>query len=537
MARRGRPPYPDVLTPREWEVLDLLRTGLSNPEIAERLGISRDGVKYHVSEILSKLGVSSREEAGLLSVAEVRRPWWMAAFAPIGFVWRKTGQAIAVAVLAAAGVAFGLFALLVACSSTNDQPATVHEVAYIDTDGAIVLYDADSGESRIVADIACGTPSAQPKQVVGPQLSWSPDGKTLACLVSSETPTGGRAGMIALIDVESGASIGRPRVQADGALYWAPAGDVFAYIRSGIVTACGAACTGLADSVAFYNTAGEQITFLEAQYLTAFGPAAWSAWGWPLWSPDGSKIVYKAAWKGGSELGYKTLVLDIATGEETLQQGDVPLAWAFNEDGIITAGNYRRESADAFPSYRAQIIKDFLELRTLAELDNGVQFWVAPGGEKVVYLTPGFAPVEGGTVPGLGVLDLSSGEAMPIEGSLITYGSDHIPQEWVTFSEDGEDVYWVGGDGVGYRAKMDGTSLTELISGLDTFDFSWSSDHQKIFYVQQVIGQGTSGSSYALYVAEGDGSNPRLVEQAEDAASESMSFSSAAWRPVVPSAP
>ncbi len=51
MGRRGRPRHPDILTPREWEVLALLREGLSNPEIAERLGISRDGVKFHVSEI------------------------------------------------------------------------------------------------------------------------------------------------------------------------------------------------------------------------------------------------------------------------------------------------------------------------------------------------------------------------------------------------------------------------------------------------------------------------------------------------------
>ncbi len=63
MNRRGRPPYPDVLTPRQWEVLALLREGLSNEQIALRLGISVDGVKFHVSEILGKLGVGSRNEA------------------------------------------------------------------------------------------------------------------------------------------------------------------------------------------------------------------------------------------------------------------------------------------------------------------------------------------------------------------------------------------------------------------------------------------------------------------------------------------
>ncbi|MBF6600338.1 MAG: response regulator transcription factor [Dehalococcoidia bacterium] len=61
--RRGRPPHPDVLTPRQWEVLELVREGRSNGEIGRALGISRDGAKFHVSEILTKLGVTSRDEA------------------------------------------------------------------------------------------------------------------------------------------------------------------------------------------------------------------------------------------------------------------------------------------------------------------------------------------------------------------------------------------------------------------------------------------------------------------------------------------
>ena len=62
----GRPRYPG-LTPREQEVYDLLRQGLTNREIAERMGISLDGAKYHVSQILMKLDVSSREEAVALT--------------------------------------------------------------------------------------------------------------------------------------------------------------------------------------------------------------------------------------------------------------------------------------------------------------------------------------------------------------------------------------------------------------------------------------------------------------------------------------
>jgi DNA-binding CsgD family transcriptional regulator len=63
MSKRGRPPHPDILTPREWEVLALLRAGLTNEGIAQRLDVSTATAKYHVSEILSKLGVESREEA------------------------------------------------------------------------------------------------------------------------------------------------------------------------------------------------------------------------------------------------------------------------------------------------------------------------------------------------------------------------------------------------------------------------------------------------------------------------------------------
>jgi DNA-binding CsgD family transcriptional regulator/tetratricopeptide (TPR) repeat protein len=55
--------HPAGLTAREAEVLEVLREGLTNAEIAQRLFLSPRTVDHHVSSILAKLGVSSRADA------------------------------------------------------------------------------------------------------------------------------------------------------------------------------------------------------------------------------------------------------------------------------------------------------------------------------------------------------------------------------------------------------------------------------------------------------------------------------------------
>jgi DNA-binding CsgD family transcriptional regulator len=59
----GQPVMEPALTRRQREVLELLGRGHTNREIGERLGISLDGAKWHVSEVLGRLGFDTREEA------------------------------------------------------------------------------------------------------------------------------------------------------------------------------------------------------------------------------------------------------------------------------------------------------------------------------------------------------------------------------------------------------------------------------------------------------------------------------------------
>ena len=116
----------DALTPREREVLALIAQGRTNGEIAERLGISFETAKWHVSEILSKLPVDTRVEAA----DEWRRhnglvPRLQRGFRAVGTsAWLKWagGSAAVLTAVAAAAIIVAL-----AVNRSGDDPAASDE--------------------------------------------------------------------------------------------------------------------------------------------------------------------------------------------------------------------------------------------------------------------------------------------------------------------------------------------------------------------------------------------------------------------------
>jgi DNA-binding CsgD family transcriptional regulator len=124
-----------ALTPREREVLALMAAGKTNADISRELGISFPTAKAHVSSVLAKLGVESREEAAKAASPPGR--------------WRALVAAPIALVLGAAGVAAGVVLVVRAFASDESiQPEVLEVPLSALADGQPHHYDLeDFGES------------------------------------------------------------------------------------------------------------------------------------------------------------------------------------------------------------------------------------------------------------------------------------------------------------------------------------------------------------------------------------------------------
>jgi murein DD-endopeptidase MepM/ murein hydrolase activator NlpD len=116
--RARLPEARESITNRQREVARLVAEGKTNPEIADALGISLDGAKYHVSELLGRLGLERREEiaAWYWAQGQPSLPRRLRAAFATPLTWFAAGSALT-------AVVFGVVLLFVALASGRSVPA------------------------------------------------------------------------------------------------------------------------------------------------------------------------------------------------------------------------------------------------------------------------------------------------------------------------------------------------------------------------------------------------------------------------------
>lgn len=126
------------LTGRQQRVLELVARGKTNFEIAQELGISLDGAKWHLREIMAKLGCDTREEAvglWLSRPSRIRRVASRAARLSGGAAWRLAAASIAGSI----GAGAVLLVVLGGGDEATGEPATPSpQLSSTPTDATVV---------------------------------------------------------------------------------------------------------------------------------------------------------------------------------------------------------------------------------------------------------------------------------------------------------------------------------------------------------------------------------------------------------------
>jgi DNA-binding CsgD family transcriptional regulator len=194
------------LTDTQRRVLDLIDEGKTNYEIGQALGITLDGAKYHVTEILNKLGVDSREEAATLVQPSASR-------------WHRVpAKRLALGAAAAAGL-LGILGILLALRD-NDRRVPEVQVAFLV--GQPGPDAPDRGRQITIVDSDGGTRTLGERDEYG-ALSWAPTGRHLLAL--KQRPDGFSFDVFDTLEGhrDSWEGSGLP-----GILEWSPDGELFA---------------------------------------------------------------------------------------------------------------------------------------------------------------------------------------------------------------------------------------------------------------------------------------------------------------------
>ena len=328
---RGRPGHPDSLTPAEWAVVELVRDGPTNAEIAVRRGVGPETEKSQVASILGKLSLMDRRalatwEGRPGAATPSGERWWSvsALFGWLALFTKLPELGLGLAPVAIGGTAIGGVAVVVLVSSgddaetqrivfarsESDRPA---DIAALFAGYAIYVMNRDGSQQTRLTDHASGD--------YWP--AWSPDGSRIAF-------HSGRDGNLELYVMHADGS-NQARLTANDAVEgwpsWSPDGSriVFSSDRHGnpeifvidsdgsglvrltetgvvnFLPACSPdgsriACASNRDgNVESYvmNADGSDVTRLTNSLATDHTPA---------WSPGGTRIAFKSERDGQAEI-------------------------------------------------------------------------------------------------------------------------------------------------------------------------------------------------------------------------------------------
>ncbi|MDO8617262.1 MAG: helix-turn-helix transcriptional regulator [Dehalococcoidia bacterium] len=532
-GRRGRPPHPDILTPREWDVLALLRDGLTNEQIASRLDVSPATAKYHVSEILSKLGVATREEAAVWRPEVERRALWQRLWAA-SLAAKGAALLLAAAALLALGVlSWGILRTegdgtetvlntgtpsaspAEAATGTGTPPAPVagqsfrkdasaSAIAYFAEDGYAYLDEGVGGvRERLDATLPCSSSYRYESLAWFYSLAWSPDGSRLYCR-GANAPWS--VGVFVLMDGEGNqiAKLESPEISGE---VWSPDSHLLLYFRQGSI-----------------------IVLDSDLHQAAEIPGADRFWGMyplrgaPYWSSDSANIAYYSPADDATHIFSLSALSD-----EASWPGYRPLAWLSDDSLFIGQGTWDFSLEHFNVSYEAYVAG--VQTGTLARVPgldydsaaqgHSSQAWLLPDGERAVVV---LSQWDGSGLP-LGILDIGSGEIMEIAGSSIAYPSEGIPPGNIWLSEDGRYLYWTKiADGTStQRADLE-TLVAEPVFETAALGQSVSPDGRAVAYSE-------AGETGTLTIANLDGSGSVEVAQVTSRLPGVGTAVPHAWRP------
>ncbi len=187
---RGRPPHPDLLTPAERRVLEELRKGGTNAEIAVRIGIGPETVKTHVSNMLGKLGVEDRHQ--LAAWRPGREGVWprvrglFAAPVALATVGRSLAW-VAAGLAGAIGVVVLVVVLLIVSRDGGDE-AGPWPVAPEPTEATAPAATAQPTTAPEATPTPTATPEATPTPTATPEATPTPTATPEATPTPTATP-------------------------------------------------------------------------------------------------------------------------------------------------------------------------------------------------------------------------------------------------------------------------------------------------------------------------------------------------------------